>query len=207
MCSDPALPALKSALRKTILTQRATQTAEARAITDAQIVQRLVQLPDYQRARGLLGYMNFGTEFASDIWVRQALADGKKLALPKVNTDTKQLELYWVNDLDHQLAAGAWGIREPIITRCEQLDQLHEIDFALLPGVAFTRQGARLGYGGGFYDKLLARFTHLPPLIAAAYSLQLVADVPQEVTDVNVAWIVTELETVQCVAEKGQGGA
>lgn len=191
---------MKSALRKILLAQRAQLPADVRVAANARIVQRLIQLPAYPQARTVLAYLNFGTEFASECWVAQVLADGKQLVLPKVNLDTKQLELYWVNDLANQLAVGVYGIREPIEARCQRLDHFHEIDLVLLPGVAFTRQGARLGYGGGFYDKLLARFHVRPPLIAAAFALQIVADIPQEATDVPVDWIVTEQETLKCTS-------
>ncbi len=142
--------------------------------------------------------MNFGAEFASEIWIRQVLAEGRKLALPRVNHHTNQLDLYWVDDPENQLTVGLWGIREPVVERCERLARLNEVEFALLPGVAFTRSGARLGYGGGYYDKLLARMEPRPALVAAAFGLQIVVQIPQEPTDVKVQWIVTEQETIAC---------
>ncbi|MGB8076974.1 MAG: 5-formyltetrahydrofolate cyclo-ligase, partial [Gallionella sp.] len=126
-----------------------------------------------------------------------------RLALPRVNRHTNRLDLYWVDDLENQLAPGLWGIREPVVERCERLIRLNEVEFALLPGVAFTREGARLGYGGGFYDKLLARRgggtdAQRPALAAAAFALQIVEQIPQEATDVKVEWIITEQETLHC---------
>ncbi|PIY06081.1 MAG: 5-formyltetrahydrofolate cyclo-ligase, partial [Gallionellales bacterium CG_4_10_14_3_um_filter_54_96] len=59
--------------------------------------------------------------------------------------------------------------------------------------------GARLGYGGGFYDKLLANVSPRTARVAAAYTLQLVAQLPQEATDIKVGWIVTEEETINCL--------
>jgi len=189
---------VKQVLRKRIIALREQLSPDTRAVHSAAITERLLQLPEYQKAAAGLGYMNFGAEFASELWIQQVLADGKKLALPRVNRHTSQLDLYWVDDLENQLAPGLWGIREPIVERCERLDTLNEVEFALLPGVAFTRDGARLGYGGGFYDKLLARMTHQPALAAAAFALQIVEQIPQEATDVKVEWIVTEQETIAC---------
>ena len=183
-----------------MLSLRAQLSDAARSAANAAITQRLLDFPDYQQARSVLAYMNFGTEFSCDIWVRHAMAAGKKVALPRVNPATQQLELYWVNDLENQLAAGAWGIREPIVERCERLEHLNEVELALMPGVAFTCEGARLGYGGGFYDKLLAGFSVRPTLVAAAFALQIVADIPQDATDVKVGWLITEQETLHCAA-------
>lgn len=195
---------MKQQIRQHTLAAREQLPADTRASNSAAIIERLLQLPEYRQAGTALGYMSFGAEFASELWVARVLAEGKRLVLPKVNHHTNQLDLYWVDDPENQLAAGLWGIREPIVERCERLDTLNEVEFALLPGVAFARDGARLGYGGGFYDKLLAKLddgsggAHRPALVAAAFALQIVEQIPQEATDVKVAWIVTEQETIAC---------
>jgi 5-formyltetrahydrofolate cyclo-ligase len=190
----------KQAIRKRVRAEREALPAGMRAAHSAAITQRLLQLPEYREAETVLGYMNFGAEFASELFAARALADGKRLLLPKVNHHTNHLDLYFVEDFENQLAQGLWGIREPVVERCERLSALNEVEFALLPGVAFTREGARLGYGGGFYDKLLAGMTHRPALVAAAFALQLVEQLPQEATDIKVGRIVTELETISCAA-------
>ena len=194
---------MKASIRKTICTLREQLPVAVRAAHSATITERLLQLPAYRQADAVLGYMNFGAEFASELWVERVLADGKRLALPKVNRHTNHLDLYWVEDLENQLAAGLWGIREPVVERCERLDTSNEVEFVLLPGVAFTRDGARLGYGGGYYDKLLASMAQRPALVAAAFALQIVEALPQEATDVRVEWVITEQESIACAARKG----
>lgn len=153
---------LKQVIRKSMLSRREQLPADMRAAYSTAITERLLQLPEYRQADTVLGYMNFGAEFSSELWVEQALADGKRLALPKVNRHTNHLDLYWVEDPENQLAAGLWGIREPVVEHCERLAAPDEIEFVLLPGVAFTRTGARLGYGGGYYDKLLMKQLAIP---------------------------------------------
>lgn len=193
---------LKQAIRKSMLSRREQLPADTRAAHSAAIAERLLQLPEYRQVGTVLGYMNFGAEFASELWAARVLADGKRLALPKVNRHTNHLDLYWVDDPENQLAAGLWGIREPVVERCERLDNPNEVEFALLPGVAFTRDGARLGYGGGFYDKLLAGMAQRPVLAAAVFALQIVEQIPLELTDIKVEWIITEQETIDCSAQK-----
>ena len=195
---------LKQTIRQRILAEREELSAELRAQFSAAIVRRIVQLPEYQAARVVLGYMNFGAEFESELLVRQALEDGKSLLLPKVNRATNELDVYCVTNLQHDLAPGLWNIREPLPERCTKVDALQDVDFILLPGVAFERDGARLGYGGGFYDKLLARMddqcgvAHSLSLVAGAYSMQLVGGIPQDATDRKVQWLATENETIDC---------
>jgi 5-formyltetrahydrofolate cyclo-ligase len=214
---------LKQIIRQRILPQREQLSAALRKQYSTEIARRIAQMPQYQSARTVLAYMNFGAEFESEILVRQALADGKVLLLPKVNAATRELDVYRVTNVDTQLAPGAYGIREPL-PECCAAAWLDEVDFILLPGVAFGRDGARLGYGGGFYDKLLMRLlavrlgeqttlakspviarpgaecalAHRPALVAGAYSMQVVEDIPQEATDCKVGWLVTENETIDC---------
>lgn len=188
----------KQTIRQEILARRDELSATLHATHSAAITARLTTMPEYRRAKVVLGYMNFGHEFASEMWVKQVLADGKKLLLPRANPLTKLLDLYEVKDCNAQLTPGAWGIREPMVELCAGVLTPNAIEFILLPGVAFTREGARLGYGGGYYDKLLAGIPHRPALVAAAFTLQVVQELPQEATDRRVEWLVTEKETIRC---------
>lgn len=191
------IQAMKRTLRQRIIADRAALPQAGRAQLSREITTRLLRLPAYSKAHTVLGYMSFGAEFESDSWVRQVLADGKALFLPRVNAETRELDLYRVTDVDTQLLPGAYGIREPLPQSCAAA-RLEEVDLVLLPGVAFGRDGVRLGYGGGFYDKLLARLQHSPVLVSAAYAMQIIEGIPQEETDHRVQWLVTEDETIHC---------
>ncbi len=212
------IQARKQALRQSIIAAREKVPAVERLRLSQAIVKTICALPEYRRAQTVLGYLNFGAELAAELWVQQALADGKRVLLPRVNRASKHLDIYKVSDLQKDVAPGAWGIREPVAERCIKEEAPGTVDFILLPGVAFTREGARLGYGGGFYDKLLmkilairpgeqtalakplvmARMPHRPALVAGAFALQVVQEIPQEITDRNVEWLVTEDETIRC---------
>ena len=119
------------------------------------------------------------------------VARGTRLALPRVNRETRRLDVHVVGDVAEDTAPGTWGIREPIPARCPLADP-RLIDVVLAPGVAFTAQGARLGYGGGFYDRLLGPWQPRPLVIAACYGIQLLDMVPEEASDVRVDVVVTE---------------
>jgi 5-formyltetrahydrofolate cyclo-ligase len=192
--------ARKQALRQRIIAARDSVLYAERLLWSRAVVDSVCVLPEYKSARTVLGYLNFGSELTAELWVQQALDDGKRVLLPRVNRASKHLDLYEVRDLRHDVAPGVWGIPEPIIARCTRFDALAELDFILMPGVAFTREGARLGYGGGFYDKLMARVPHRPTLVAGAFGLQVVAEIPQENTDRKVEWLLTEQETIRCAA-------
>ena len=198
---------MKQAIRQRIIADREKLTAAERARLSHAISGCIANLNAYRTANMVLAYMSFGAEFSTDEWVQQALRDNKCVLLPKVNRATNELDIYRVSDLQQDLAPGLWNIREPLVERCAKINTLKEVDFILLPGIAFGRDGARLGYGGGFYDKLLARIKNAnqgcrPALVAGAFAIQLVEGLPQEATDHKVEWVVTENETIQCVSDK-----
>lgn len=194
------IQARKQALRQSIIAARLKITEPERARLSALIAARLVELKFYREATTVLGYLNFGAEFAAEIFVQQAMVDGKQVLLPKVNRDTRQLDIFRVTDLVQDVAPGLWDIREPLTKRCDKIVDLSSIDFVLLPGVAFARDGSRIGYGGGFYDKLLAKMPHQPALVAAAFSMQIIDYIELSEFDRTVQWLITEQETIRCCA-------
>lgn len=196
--------AMKQAVRQSIIALRDQVPAYERARASRAITDGLCRLSAYESAKTVLGYLNFGAEMAAEDWVQRALSDGKRVLLPRVNRASRHLDLYEVHDLSRDVAPGLWGIREPITARCLKEDAYGRVDFVLLPGVAFTRDGVRLGYGGGFYDRLLARLPDRPALVAGAFGLQVIAELPQELTDRKVEWLVTETETIHCAVLEGR---
>ena len=97
--------------------------------------------------------------------------------------------------LETELRPGPWRIPEPDPARCD-LAAPADIDFILVPGVAFDPDGGRLGYGAGYYDRLLAAWpAPLPALVALAFEIQIVPAVPVLAGDHRVDLIVTESQT------------
>jgi len=181
---------LKTALRKQIIAARDALPAAMRHALSARITRQLLKLDAYHNAACVLAYMSFGSEFDTGALVADALASDKALCLPRVNRDTRRLEVHRVENIDSGLQTGIWGIREPL-PGCPRADP-DDIDFVLLPGVAFTPRCERLGYGGGFYDRLIAQFANRPPLVAAAFALQVREQIPLVATDQRIDVVVTE---------------
>lgn len=180
----------KAATRRAVLLRRDALPGGERALLSARIVAAILDLPTYQKADAVLAYASFGTELQTDGLLRRVLADGKTLVLPRV--ERGGLGLYVVRDLARDLAPGTWGIREPGPDRCPPADA-GGVGFALIPGVAFDRRARRLGYGGGYYDRLLAG--GLPegtPLISGAFEVQILDEVPTNPHDAPVDFVLTE---------------
>jgi 5,10-methenyltetrahydrofolate synthetase len=196
------IDAQKRALRDAVLARRAALSARDRVAASEAITAKLIAHPAYARSRCVLAYASFGDEFDTTALLNHVLQSGKVLVLPRIDKSTRQLVLHQVSALS-DLVAGMWGIRE---SRAESpLVKLAEVDFALIPGLAFDRHGGRLGYGGGYYDKLLSTAasisqTHAetPALagLSAAFSCQIVDTVPMTPHDIYIPTIITEDEVI-----------
>ena len=180
----------KSALRREVLAARDALAPETRAAAGAQITRQLLALDAWNSARCVLAYLNFGSEFETTALLENARAAGKAICLPRVDRGERTLAIHRVDDINNDVQAGVWGIREPR-PGCPSV-ALEAIDFVLVPGVAFTPRCERLGYGGGFYDALIARFAQRPPLVAAAFGVQMRARIPLSGRDRNVDLVITE---------------
>ena len=189
--SPEAIKQAKAALRQAILARRDAADASSRSRDSQTITQKLCALPAYRAANVVAAYASFGSEPDTSEFLARVLADGKQLLLPRINRAQRALELRHVTDLGADLVPGVWGIREPV-ERCSILSVGH-VEFILVPGVAFTKSGARLGYGGGFYDRLLVSLVPRAARIACAFELQLVDQVPEAAQDQRVGQVITEL--------------
>lgn len=163
---------------------------EERLAKSSRIERLLFDLPEFRAARVVLFYASFRTEVETRGMIRRALDEGKRVVLPKVKG--KELALYEIRDLDKDLAPGSWGIPEPVNGRPADLKG---VDLVVLPGAVFDEQGNRLGYGAGFYDRLLAGYQGAT--VALAFEVQVVPEVPSAKHDVPVKKIVTEKRIIE----------
>lgn len=192
--SGPALHDAKRAMREGILVARDALPAAERDEGSRAIAARIAALSSYARARCVLLTVSFRSEWDTRALIDAALAAGKTVALPRVNGGTRMLDLHAVTDVAQETAPGYRGIPEPR-PELPRID-LAAIDFVLVPGVAFDPTGRRLGYGGGYYDRLLTLLAPEAARIAGAFELQLVARVPAAPHDLFVDAIATPVRIV-----------
>ena len=188
-----ALHAAKRALRATMIAARDALDPAVRAAASHTIGEQLKALPSFVAARVVLVTFPFGSEWDSRPCALTVLSSGKTLVAPRVNNATRMLELHAVDDIAHQVTAGFRGIPEPL-SSLPRFDATH-IDWVLVPGVAFGADGRRLGYGGGFYDRLMATLAKATPCIAGAFDAQIAAHIPAAAHDLYVDRIITESRT------------
>lgn len=148
---------MKKTLRKELLQKRLSLTEQYVEDASEIIYKKIVESPEYITANTIMCYMDFRNEVKTRKINDKILKDGKTLILPLTDMKEKKLFLYKVTDLEKDLVQSKYGILEP--KRDNEETKLESIDLILVPGVAFNSDNFRMGYGGGFYDRLLANYT------------------------------------------------
>jgi 5-formyltetrahydrofolate cyclo-ligase len=157
-----------------------------RAMTEAEIQEKSRRLGElfansqlYRSAKTIYGYLPYNQEVRTVPMLEKAIADGKKVAVPKVYGD--EMKFIYLDDLS-AVEKGYAGIPEPVADSPVADD---ETALVLMPGLAFDRDGHRIGYGGGFYDKFLAQEPNHPTL-ALCYDFQMLPKLQTEEFDIPV---------------------
>lgn len=157
------------------------------------ICEKFVSLPEYTAARAVMFYVDVRAEVRTRDYLATALSHGKKIIVPWCNSQG-ELELFWLQSMD-DLAVGMYKILEPkpeLRGLPERQVSVAELDLVMVPGVAFTKAGARMGHGKGYYDKLLEHARPDAPLVALAFECQLFPEIPTQEHDVFMDKIITE---------------
>ena len=189
----------KKQMREAILALRDAMPPVVRADASRAIIEKICGLSAYQHAGTVLVYSGFGSEIDTQAMIERAFADGKTVALPRVDRSTQSLAMHSVKSLG-ELVASKWGIREPSAEA--PVISASGIEFILMPGVAFDRTGNRLGYGRGYYDKLLTSVDPALARVAGAFSCQIVVKVPVGSHDQKIDTIITENEIINIHHER-----
>jgi 5-formyltetrahydrofolate cyclo-ligase len=184
----------KKLLREQMRARRRQLEPARQAAMSQAIISRLETLPIFQQARVIHAYVAWRNEVDTHDLIRRLLQERRRVAVPKVEPATDQLQHYFITDFS-ELQDGAFGILEPPPAP-NRLAAPSQFDLVLVPGLAFDRAGNRLGMGKGHYDHFLAAVPS--PKIALAYDFQLVEKLPVEAHDQRVNMIITEKNVILC---------
>lgn len=185
---------LKSELRKKIKAERNAIPANKRYADSLIIKEKLFSLPEFKKASNVLFYISFRSEVNTHDMIRETLKLGLNVYVPVTKLREKCLEIVKLNDFDKELAISTYGILEPA-RACTDLINKNILDAIIMPGLIFDRSFNRIGYGGGFYDRLLCDISPKTRKIALCFEAQLVESVPTEEKDIKPDIILTEKDT------------
>ncbi len=189
----------KRELRTKYIAKRQTIPTEVKQEKSRQILERIVELPEYQKAENILAYASRKGEVITDEIILDALSLGKNVFCPKVtDVERSQMEFVRINSLE-EMSEGAFGIREPQMN--ESSDVAKELDpentLVIMPGAVFDRQLNRIGYGAGFYDRYLKKYPFYRT-VALCFACQIADEVIEaDVNDVKPGMLITEDELIR----------
>ncbi len=178
----------KSSLRKVLLDRRDTTSYDFIKLASQKIQNRLKQIEIFRSAKKIACYYPIGSEVLTQDIMQEILGDGKEISLPKVVADSLSFrKIGGLKDLEK----GEFGIMEPKDNCLEEKD----MDVVLVPTVGISKNGIRLGYGHGYYDRFLSESN--AKTISLTYSKQIVKSIPFSEKDVKIDWIVTEEKSIE----------
>jgi 5-formyltetrahydrofolate cyclo-ligase len=182
----------KRALRRAVLAERDALSGTERSARSEAIVDRLLGLEEATGAATVLAFWSFGSEVDTAPLLDRLRSRGTTVALP-VTRDGDIVPVIWTPG--SSMTETSFGSREPTDGR---MLQARELDLIVVPGVAFDRSCHRVGYGAGFYDRLLASTRDGTAAVAIAFGMQVVEEVPTGPLDRPVDAIVTEDDVIRC---------
>jgi 5-formyltetrahydrofolate cyclo-ligase len=161
-------------------------TPEKKQETEHRLYMDFMRSSFYRESKCVFIYVSHSNEINTYRIIQSALADQKKVVVPKIDPVEKKMYAIEISGL-HELHSGQYGIMEP--TSFEQAVLPSEIDLVLVPGLAFDHNGGRLGYGGGYYDKFLSQNRNVYK-ISLAYDFQVVSHVPMDEHDIPIDLLI-----------------
>ncbi len=178
----------KNSIRERIKALRKNQPQNERRQKSEEICRRFVRMPEFKNAKVVSLYMSAFGEVDTSFIIKTALNLNKTVAVPVIDKDDINLSLY-----TEELTAGAYGISEP--ARRIYVNP-NDVDLFLVPGIAFDKSGNRIGFGKGYYDRLLEGAKGVK--VGCMYDFQLVDIIPAEKTDIKMDYLVCESQVHRC---------
>jgi len=185
--------------KKSILTEISERLAafssEEMAKKQEIIEEKLLEFANFLEAELALLYVRRASEMATDKILRISLAARKGIVLPAFSESKHAILLFRINDLDADLKKSSSDRMEPNPDTCKKIS-LEDIDIAVIPGLAFDEKGGRIGFGEGFYNRLIAKLPETTRKIAIAFEEQIVEHVPMDSRKHNLDIIITDQRTI-----------
>jgi 5-formyltetrahydrofolate cyclo-ligase len=195
--SETQIAVEKEQFRRYILRLRDRQSLRDIESKSLEILDQVSHIHEYVRARGIACYVSKDSEVDTRPLIRSALDSNKRVLVPVVKKGDIDLFFSEIKDLGKELVPGSFNISEP---RPEFLrpTSLDTVDILFVPGIAWDKEGYRLGWGRGYFDRVLKVLPGHVRSIGLSFNLQFVSRVPRDQFDVPVNMVVTESRVVRC---------
>lgn len=189
----------KQSLRKEMAARRAALTQAERLAYDRRLADIFCAQAFFHDAEAVLIYLAFRSETSTDTIIETALQAGKLVAAPQTRRAGQIMRTFRLTNLQ-DVTVGEWGMREPRVVAEEPIAP-EAFDLIVVPGLAFTLRGDRLGYGGGYYDRYLPLIRQDALSVGIGYEFQVIDRLPAEPFDRRVDWLVTPAGVIACAMD------
>ncbi len=180
----------KTELRSKYIKLRENLSADIKSELDRKIFERLTALPEYKNAESIFAFISKDIEVDTGAIINDALRSGKRVAVPLCDPGTATIEFYYINSYE-DLKDGFYGLLEPNVEVCEKAESS---DLMIVPGLVFDRNGCRLGFGKGYYDRYISDYKGLSA--GVCYSICIENELPLGYYDKPVNLVVTDKYTI-----------
>jgi len=186
----------KHFLRKRLLNKRNLLSKRSILEKSNRIADKLIKFDKYQQSEKIMLYIATKTEVQTQRIIESAQKDNKNIYIPLIIKEQHDLIPSLVIDFEKEIALGNLGIYQP-------KEDFHRffppstLDLVIVPGIAFTQQGHRLGRGGGYYDRFLKKLSRQAYSVGLAFEMQIIEEIPLEESDMPVDFIITEKRIIK----------
>lgn len=181
----------KNTLRKNMLTQRKSMKIRDISAFSNKIINTIMALPEFIKCKNIMLYLSFNNEVNTYPLVTWCLNNSKTVIVPYCVEAEKKIIPFKINNLTTDLNKSTFGIMEPKHDLLKQVN-INDIDLIIVPGVLFDKTCNRIGFGAGYYDRFLPGKAKNALTIGIAYDYQIIDEIPTDVYDVPLNFIVTE---------------
>ena len=194
---------MKQTLKSEILEKRNSLSKEEIKIKSNKIKENFCSLPEFKEAKNIMFYVSFNNEADTIETIKELLKNKKKneknIIVPYVEKNNPILQLSELKNFS-DLEPKTFGILEPKKDKIKKFDA-NKLDLVIVPGIVFDKQGHRIGYGYGYYDKFLRKLKKGVKKIGFAYEFQLIGKIPQERHDVPLDIVITDKRVIRCYSK------
>ncbi|MBF7096540.1 5-formyltetrahydrofolate cyclo-ligase [Alkalibacter mobilis] len=185
----------KKELRKKVLAERSKFSKNYISEASNKIFNQIRNMEVYKKSNTVMIYVSYENEIDTHDFINEMIREGKRVVTPICDFSDRSMILAVTNSFPEGFEMTKFGILEMPIEGAVAVTE-EEVDLIITPGVAFTRDGRRMGYGGGFYDRLLAKKRAETLTVCPCYEEFLLEDIPTGKYDLPVDIIVTPNETI-----------
>lgn len=189
----------KKNIREEIIDKRNNLILDIKQNYDSLIFEEIINSEIYKKSKKIFTYISFGSEVDTIKLINYSFSNNKEVYVPKINKQTKDMIALKIHNFNN-MSVDKWGIIEP-----KSVDKTNigtDFDLIIMPGIAFDKQGNRIGYGGGYYDKYISKLNNASNLLALAYDFQIIQDIESESHDIKVDFILTNKGFIKVNVEK-----